>query len=82
MEKSESINERIIRQARALRMGALADGLEDYLSFAAIEKIIPLVGQATASYLAYSLTVPASVRVMVFSATTSPPSVSLQPRKV
>ena len=39
MEKSESINERIIRQARALRMGALADGLEDYLSFAAIENL-------------------------------------------
>ena len=39
MEKNESINERIIRRARSLRFGALADGLEDYLTFAAIENL-------------------------------------------
>ena len=39
MEKTESINERIVRYARNLRMGALADGLEDYLTFAAMENL-------------------------------------------
>lgn len=39
MEKTESTNERIMRNARSLRLGALVDGLEDYLSFAAIENL-------------------------------------------